>query len=90
MGSEITHLANQHGDSSQEKWKVENSCQLHQPHKACSKDSYPLPRINQLIDSISGHEVFISLMCTMGTTKSLCTPMTWKNNLYYYTWNILL
>lgn len=61
MGSEITHLANQHGDSSREKWKVENSCQLHQPHKACSKDSYLLPRINQLIDSISGHEVFYFL-----------------------------
>ena len=26
-------------------------------NRACSKDSFPLPRINQLVDSIAGHEL---------------------------------
>ena len=26
-------------------------------NKACLKDSYPLPRINQLVDSIMGHKL---------------------------------
>ena len=27
-------------------------------NKACPKDSYPLPRIDQLVDSIAGHKLF--------------------------------
>ena len=26
-------------------------------NKACPKDSYPLPRINQLVDSTAGHKL---------------------------------
>lgn len=26
-------------------------------NKTCPKDNYPLPRINQLVDSVSGHEM---------------------------------
>ena len=26
-------------------------------NKACPKDSYPLPRIDQLVDSIAGHQL---------------------------------
>ena len=26
-------------------------------NKACPRDSYPLPRINQLVDSIAGHKL---------------------------------
>ena len=26
-------------------------------NKACSKDSFPLPRIDQLVDSIAGHKL---------------------------------
>ena len=26
-------------------------------NKACPKDSYPLPRIDQLVDSIAGHKL---------------------------------
>ena len=26
-------------------------------NKACPKDSFPLPRINQLVDSIAGHKL---------------------------------
>ena len=30
-------------------------------NKACPKDCYPLPRIDQLVDSISGYEIFCFL-----------------------------
>ena len=28
-------------------------------NKACPKDSFPLPRINQIMDSIAGHKLLI-------------------------------
>ena len=30
-------------------------------NKACPKDCYPLPRIDQLVDSTSGYEIFYFL-----------------------------
>lgn len=60
--------------------------------KAYPKDNYHLPRIDQLVDSIFGHEVlFFFWMPTMGITKSLCTLMIWeKNGFHHYARNVLL
>ena len=38
-------------------------------NKACSKDPFPLPRINQIVNSTSGCETLSSLMRTPGTIK---------------------
>ena len=38
-------------------------------NKACPKDSYPLPRIDQLVDSTVGHKLLISWMHSRDTTK---------------------
>lgn len=37
------------------KWRV--SVDFTDLNKACQKDSYPLPRIDQLVDSTTGHEL---------------------------------
>ena len=39
-------------------------------NKVCPKDSFPLPCIDQVVDSTSGCETFASLMRTPGTIKS--------------------
>ena len=38
-------------------------------NKACPKDSYPLPCIDQLVDSTAGHKLLISWMHSRDTTK---------------------
>ena len=38
-------------------------------NKACHKDSYPLPCIDQLVDSTAGHKLLISWMHSRDTTK---------------------
>ena len=41
-------------------------------NKACPKDSFPLPRINALVDSTSGYELLSFMDSFLATTKSLC------------------
>ena len=36
---------------------MEDVYRLQKLNKACPKDNYPLPRIDQLVDAISGHEL---------------------------------
>ena len=38
-------------------------------NKACPKDSFPLPRIDQLVDAMTGHELLASWMLTLDTTR---------------------
>lgn len=57
MRSSLPNLVGQHGDSPQENWEVENVCGLHWPKQSHPKDGFPLPQIDQLVDSLSGHEV---------------------------------
>jgi len=39
-------------------------------NRACPKDPFALPRIDQVIDSTAGSESLVSLMPTRGTTRS--------------------
>ncbi|CAL9012172.1 unnamed protein product [Prunus brigantina] len=43
-------------------------------NRACPKDSFPLPRIDQLVDATVATPSSASWMLTRGTTGSLCTP----------------
>jgi hypothetical protein len=38
-------------------------------NKACPKDPFPLPRIEQVVDSTAGCETLCFSMCTPGTTR---------------------
>ncbi|XP_022875582.1 uncharacterized protein LOC111394024 [Olea europaea var. sylvestris] len=46
------------------KWKV--CIDFTDLNKACPKDSYPLPRIDNLVDSTSGHKLYIFLDAFLG------------------------
>ena len=39
-------------------------------NKACPKDSFPLPRIDQMVDSTAGHELLSFMMHSLVTTRS--------------------
>src|SRR3954464_6001539 len=39
-------------------------------NKACPKDHYPLPRIDQIVDRASGHQMLNSWMRFLDTTRS--------------------
>ena len=50
-------------------------------NKACPKDSFPLPKIDQLIDATAGHDRMSFLMPTEGTIRSPCTRQTRRRQL---------
>lgn len=39
-------------------------------NKACPKDGFPFPRIDQLVDAIAGHALLSCMMLIQGTIKS--------------------
>ena len=43
-------------------------------NKACPKDSYPLPRIDQLVDAISGHELLTFMDAFSGYNQIRMAP----------------
>lgn len=43
-------------------------------NKACSRDSYPLPRIDQLVDSTSGHKLLSFMDAISGYNQILMNP----------------
>lgn len=43
-------------------------------NRACPKDSFPLPQIDQLVDSLSGHEVLSFLDAYNGYNQILMHP----------------
>ena len=45
---------------------MENVRGLHRPNKACPKDSFPLPRINQIVDSTAGHKLLMFIDALSG------------------------
>ncbi|KAL2485114.1 RT RNaseH 2 domain-containing protein [Abeliophyllum distichum] len=44
-------------------------------NQACTKDSFPLPQIDQLVDATFGHELLSFMDAYRGTTKYLCTHL---------------
>ena len=51
-----------------EKWRI--CVDYTSLNKTCPKDSFPLPRIDQVVDSTSGAKPYAFLMRTLGTIKS--------------------
>ena len=47
-------------------------------NRACPKDSFPLPRINLIVDATAGHELSILWMLSPATTRSAWIQMTKK------------
>ncbi|RVW67538.1 hypothetical protein CK203_062358 [Vitis vinifera] len=47
-------------------------------NNACPKDSFPLPRIDQIVDSTSGQGMLLSWMPSPDITKFPCLRMTKK------------
>lgn len=65
-------------------------------NKVCPKDCYPLPRINQLIDAISGHEL-LSFMdvyfgynqIKMANKDAPHTTFYANSDIYYYAFGMI-
>ena len=60
-------------------------------NKACPKDSYPLPRIDQLVDATSGHELLTFMDAFSGYNQIRMaledeekTAFITNRGLYYY------
>ena len=60
-------------------------------NNACPKDSFPLPRINQLVDSTTSHELLTSMDAFLGYNQILMkeqdkkkTAFVISQGLYYY------
>ena len=50
-------MACKRGYGKEVQWKMENCVDFTDLNNACPKDSFPLPRIDQLVDSTTGHEL---------------------------------
>ena len=48
-------MVGQHRGGKEEEREVEGMCGLHRPEQSLSKRSFPLPRIDQLVDATLGH-----------------------------------
>ena len=60
-------------------------------NNACPKDSFPLPRIDQLVDSTTSHELLTSMDAFLGYNQILMkeqdkkkTAFVISQGLYYY------
>ena len=45
-------------------------------NRACLKDSFPLPRIDLIVDATAGHELLSFMDASRATTRSVWTPTT--------------
>lgn len=59
-------------------------------NKVCLKDSFPLPQIDQLVDSVLGHEVLPFLDAYSGYNQILMHPRRRKNCVYHFALDVLL
>ena len=48
-------MVGQYCGSEEEEWEVVSVCGFHRSNKACPKDPFPMPRIDQLVDATVGH-----------------------------------
>ena len=47
-------------------------------NEACLKDSFPLPRIDQIMDATAGHGILSFLDAFSGYIMFLCIRLTWR------------
>ena len=48
-------MVGQYSGSKEEKWKVASMCGFHRLEQGLSKDPFPMPRIDQLVDATVGY-----------------------------------
>ena len=72
-----------------EKWRI--CIDYTDLNKACPKDSFPIPRIDQLVDSTTGHELLSFMDAYSGYNQIRMSPdeedkttFTTNRGLYYY------
>ena len=70
---------------------MENGVDFTDLNKACPKDSFPLPRIDQLVDSIAGHKLLTFMdafsgynQIKMAEEDQKKTAFIMSQGLYYY------
>ena len=70
---------------------MENVCRLHRPEQGMPKDSFPLPRIDQLVDSTAGHKLLTFMDAFLGYNQIRMakedqekTAFITSQGLYYY------
>ena len=59
-------------------------------NEACPKDSFPLPRINQIVDATSGHKLLSFLDAFSRYHQIPCTSQRRENDVHYTTRALLL
>ena len=58
---------------------------------ACPKDSFPLPRIDQIVDASAGYGMLSFLDASRDITRSPCTPQIQKKKIFHHSpWSLLL
>ena len=67
-----------------QKWRV--CVDFTDMNKACPKDNFPLPKIDQLVDSAAGHKIISFLDAYSGTSKFLYSAPTKKTQLSLLQW----
>ena len=84
-------MAGQRGHGQESKWEMENVRRFHRPKPSHPKDSFPLPRIDQLVDSTTRHKLLTFMDAFSGYNQILMaeedqekTAFVTSQGLYYY------
>jgi hypothetical protein len=62
----VPQVASEHSVCQKEKCQMEDVHRLHRSHKATPKDNYPLPRMDQVINSAASVAIMSLLDCFSG------------------------
>ena len=84
-------MACKRGYGKEVQWKMENCVDFTDLNNACPKYSFPLPRIDQLVDSTAGHELLTFMDAFSGYNQILMkeedqekTALVTSQGLYCY------
>ena len=61
---------------------MEDVCRLHRPEQGVPKDSFPLPRIDQLVDSTAGHKLLMIMDAFSGYNQIRLTKEDQKKTAF--------
>ncbi|RVX04022.1 hypothetical protein CK203_021792 [Vitis vinifera] len=86
----IIRIVGKRSNGTQKRRKMASLCRLHQFNNACPKDSFPLPRIDQIVDSTSGQGMPSFLDTFSGYHQILMSPDDEERQLHNATRPLLL